>query len=72
MGETDTRIWVHAGIDEDAGEYWRVMTSDHTLTHKYLPTRCASSGSAASWRTARLVAGAPPPQTVTKLSAEYN
>ena len=28
-------IFVHAGIDEDAGEYWQCGTDDYTLTEKY-------------------------------------
>ncbi len=26
--ETNTQIYVHAGVDEDAGEYWKWGTSD--------------------------------------------
>ncbi|MCR5237370.1 MAG: hypothetical protein K6E34_09255, partial [Lachnospiraceae bacterium] len=36
--ETDTQIFVHAGIDEDAGEEWEWGTADHIFTWKYPPT----------------------------------
>jgi serine/threonine protein phosphatase 1 len=36
--ETDTHIWLHAGVEEDLGEDWKLGTSDHTLTHKFPPT----------------------------------
>ena len=36
--ETETQIFVHAGIDEEAGKHWRSVTDDFTLTHKYPAT----------------------------------
>lgn len=36
--ETDEQIFVHAGVEEDAGEDWRLVTSDHRLLNKYPPT----------------------------------
>ncbi len=36
--ETDTQIYVHAGIDEEAGEYWRWGTSDEIFLWKYPPS----------------------------------
>lgn len=36
--ETEDQIYVHAGIDEEAGPDWRWMTPDHVLTEKYPPT----------------------------------
>ncbi|HEX7351647.1 metallophosphoesterase [Brachybacterium sp.] len=32
--ETELHIWVHAGIDEDAGDLWRHATPDYVLTEK--------------------------------------
>lgn len=36
--ETDSHIYVHAGIDEEAGEMWKLGTDDLTFTHKYPPS----------------------------------
>lgn len=33
--ETDTQIFVHAGIDEEAGEYWKWGTEDYFYCSKY-------------------------------------
>ncbi|MFI3260251.1 MAG: metallophosphoesterase [bacterium] len=33
--ETDTQIYVHAGIDEDAGEYWMFGVEDYNFCNKY-------------------------------------
>lgn len=33
--ETDTQIFVHAGVDEDAGEWWKWGTSDDFLCMKF-------------------------------------
>ncbi|WP_172623397.1 hypothetical protein [Arabiibacter massiliensis] len=33
--ETDAQIFVHAGIDEEAGEYWKVGTEDHFFHSKF-------------------------------------
>lgn len=35
--ETDTQIFVHAGVDEDAGNLWRIGTSDETFYGQYPP-----------------------------------
>ncbi|WP_279586697.1 transposase [Microbacterium sp. IO18] len=36
--ETDEHIFVHAGIDEDAGEHWRTATPKTMLTEKFPAT----------------------------------
>ena len=36
--ETDKQIFVHAGIDEEAGEYWKLATDDYYFTEKYPAT----------------------------------
>ena len=36
--ETDDQIFVHAGIDEEAGEFWRVGTEDYFFHSKYPQT----------------------------------
>ena len=36
--ETEKQIFVHAGIDEEAGELWKVATADYYFTGKYPPT----------------------------------
>lgn len=36
--ETDEQIFVHAGVDEEAGEMWRAATPDHVLAEKFPPT----------------------------------
>jgi serine/threonine protein phosphatase 1 len=33
--ETDRQIFVHAGIDEEAGEHWRMSTPEHVLVNKW-------------------------------------
>lgn len=33
--ETDTQIFVHAGVDEEAGEYWKTFTPNEICTGKY-------------------------------------
>ena len=33
--ETDTQIFVHAGVDEEAGEYWKWGTSDEIFLWKF-------------------------------------
>ena len=37
--ETDNQIFVHAGIDEEAEEFWKVGTSNDIFTGKYPPTK---------------------------------
>lgn len=37
--ETDNQIFVHAGIDEEAEEFWKVGTSDDIFTEKYPATK---------------------------------
>lgn len=37
--ETEHQIFVHAGIDEEAGELWTVGTSDEMFLEKYPPTK---------------------------------
>ena len=36
--ETDDQIFVHAGIDEEAGEYWKVGTTNECFVSKYPAT----------------------------------
>lgn len=36
--ETENQIFVHAGVDEEAGEYWSYGTDDAYYTSKYPPT----------------------------------
>ena len=36
--ETEEQIFVHAGIDEEAGEYWKVGTPDYYFVSKYPAT----------------------------------
>ncbi|WP_299487294.1 metallophosphoesterase [uncultured Gordonia sp.] len=36
--ETDTHIYVHAGVDEEAGPMWASMTTDEVLTEKFPPS----------------------------------
>lgn len=33
--ETDRQIFVHAGVDEEAGEHWRLATPEHTFAWKF-------------------------------------
>ncbi len=37
--ETERQIFVHAGIDEEAGEWWSLGTPEYVFTQKYPPTR---------------------------------
>lgn len=37
--ETDAQIFVHAGVDEEAGEYWKWGTSDDILLWKFPATK---------------------------------
>lgn len=37
--ETDTQIFVHAGIDEDAGEHWKFGVEDNYFYEKFPPTQ---------------------------------
>lgn len=37
--ETEEQIFVHAGIDEEAGEYWKVGTTDDIFTGKFPATK---------------------------------
>lgn len=36
--ETPEQIFVHAGVDEEAGELWRAATPDYVFTEKYPPS----------------------------------
>lgn len=36
--ETDKQIFVHAGVDEEAGEYWKWGTSDELFLWKFPPS----------------------------------
>ena len=36
--EMEHAIYVHAGLDEEAKEYWKYGTSDYMMTNKYPPT----------------------------------
>ncbi|KAF1296616.1 hypothetical protein BAU15_14850 [Enterococcus sp. JM4C] len=36
--ETENQIFVHAGIDEELGEYWKVGTADYLFTRKFPAT----------------------------------
>lgn len=33
--ETDRQIFVHAGIDEEAGEYWKLVTEDYYFLQRF-------------------------------------
>lgn len=37
--ETEDQIFVHAGVDEEAGEYWKLTTEDYYFTGKYPATK---------------------------------
>lgn len=37
--ETEKRIFVHAGIDEEAGDWWNTGTPEYVFTGKYPPTK---------------------------------
>ena len=56
--ETDTQIFVHAGIDEEAGKLWKELTSTEMFTNKF-PTTTGGffkdivSGHVASWEVAK-------------------
>lgn len=56
--ETDNQIFVHAGIDEEAGDLWEELTNPETLTNKFSVTTSAFikdviSGHIASHQVAR-------------------
>lgn len=36
--ETDAHIYVHAGVDEEAGPMWKAVTPDEVLTEKFPPS----------------------------------
>jgi serine/threonine protein phosphatase 1 len=38
MSWNTLQIFVHAGVDENAGDLWSVATPDHVFTEKYPPT----------------------------------
>lgn len=56
--ETDTQIFVHAGIDEEAGMLWKELTSSKIFTNKFPITtgrfhKAIISGHIASWEVAK-------------------
>ena len=56
--ETDTQIYVHAGIDEEAGKLWKELTSPEIFTNKFPITtggflKDIISGHVASWEVAK-------------------
>lgn len=56
--ETETQIFVHAGIDEEAGKLWKELTSSEIFTNKFLITtgrfhKAIISGHIASWEVAK-------------------
>ena len=56
--ETDTQIFVHAGIDEEAGKLWKDLTSSEMFTNKFPITtggffKDIVSGHIASWEEAK-------------------
>ncbi|HEU7694074.1 TPA: metallophosphoesterase [Streptococcus pneumoniae] len=56
--ETDTQIFVHAGIDEEAGKIWKDLTSSEMFTNKFPITtggffKDIVSGHIASWEVAK-------------------
>ena len=56
--ETDTQIFVHAGIDEEAGKLWKELTSSEMFTNKFPLTtggfsKDIVSGHVASWEVAK-------------------
>lgn len=56
--ETDTQIFVHAGLDEEAGKLWKDLTSSEMFTNKFLTTtgeffKDIISGHIASWEVAK-------------------
>ena len=56
--ETDSQIFVHAGIDEEAGKLWKELTSSEMFTNKF-PLNTGGflkdivSGHVASWEVAK-------------------
>lgn len=56
--ETDDQIFVHAGIDEEAGDLWRIGTPDDWFTHAFPPiTGAWDDGSGEGARSKDIVAG---------------
>lgn len=56
--ETDIQIFVHAGIDEEAGKLWKDLTSSEMFTNKFPLTtgeffKDIVSGHVASWEVAK-------------------
>ena len=56
--ETETQIFVHAGIDEEAGKLWKELTSSEIFTNKFPITtgrfhKAIISGHIASWKVAK-------------------
>lgn len=56
--ETETQIFVHAGIDEEAGKLWKDLTSSEMFTNKFPITtggffKDIVSGHIASWEVAK-------------------
>ncbi|TVV59911.1 serine/threonine protein phosphatase, partial [Streptococcus pneumoniae] len=56
--ETETQIFVHAGIDEEAEKLWKELTSSEIFTNKFLITtgrfhKAIISGHIASWEVAK-------------------
>ena len=56
--ETDAQIYVHAGIDEEAGKLWKELTSPEIFTNKFPITtgvffKDIISGHVASWEVAK-------------------
>ena len=56
--ETDSQIFVHAGIDEEAGNLWKDLTSPEMFTNKFPITtgrfhKDIISGHVASWEVAK-------------------
>ena len=56
--ETETQIFVHAGIDEEAGKLWKELTSSEIFTNKFPITtdrfhKAIISGHIASWEVAK-------------------
>lgn len=55
--ETENAIYVHAGIDEEAGDWWRTGTSDETFTHKFPPETGSWDDGSGSEKSKDIVAG---------------
>ena len=56
--ETETQIFVHAGIDEESGKLWKELTSSEIFTNKFPITtgrfhKAIISGHIASWEVAK-------------------